>query len=157
MTDEISFARAGLDDPDASMLITALNAELSAQYPEEGANHFRLEPSDVAPGRGVFLVAREASTAIACGAIRMVDPGTAEIKRMYTVPGARGRGIAALILQQLEDAARDLGAQRVVLETGTRQTEAMALYARAGFVRIPCFGEYADSPLSVCMEKQLAH
>ena len=139
----------------ANALIQSLNAELSERYPEEGANHFRLDSEEVAEGRGAFLVAYRDGHPVGCGAIRLLDVDTAEIKRMYVGPGARGHGIGRMILDSLESEARRLGARRLVLETGERQPEAVALYARAGFSRIPAFGEYIGSPLSVCMAKSL--
>jgi putative acetyltransferase len=145
-----------LDLPEVVSLITALNTELEQRYPEEGANHFRLDPDEVAPGRGAFLVAYEGSRGIGCGAVRLHEPGVAEIKRMYVVPEWRGRGIAKKLLAELEDQARRIGARRLILETGDRQPEALAVYRRAGFVDIPRFGEYVDSPLSVCLGKALA-
>ena len=147
--------RADISQSDAQSLIAALNAELSARYPEPGATHFRLDADEVAEGRGAFLVAFMATRPVGCGAVRRIDSSMAEIKRMYVVPGARGKSIGRRILFALEDEARNLGATRLVLETGGRQPEALALYARAGFVRIPAFGEYVGSPLSICMEKIL--
>jgi putative acetyltransferase len=144
-----------LSSPVARLLIEALNRELDGRYPEEGANHFRLEEDEVAPGRGVFLVARDDGEPVGCGALRLLEPGTAEIKRMYVAPAARGRGAGRAVLAALEDAARELGARRLVLETGDRQHEAVGLYERAGFARIERFGEYASSPLSLCMGKDL--
>ena len=91
-----------------------------------------------------------------CGAVRRISDEEAEIKRMYTLPTARGQGIGRAILIALEDEARRLGAKRLVLETGERQPEALALYTRHGFIQIPLFGEYIGSPLSVCMAKELA-
>jgi GNAT superfamily N-acetyltransferase len=140
----------------AQALIGELNAELSARYPEEGASHFRLDVDEVASGRGAFLVAFLDREPVACGAVRRNEDGAAEIKRMYTRPAARGRGVARAVLDALEAEARGLGVSRLVLETGGRQQEALALYRRAGFVPIPCFGEYVDSPLSLCMGKDLA-
>ena len=139
----------------ANTLIQSLNAELSERYPEDGANHFRLDPEEVAEGRGAFFVAYRDGHPLGCGAIRMLDADTAEIKRMYVAPGARGRGIGRVLLNSLESEARRLGARRLVLETGERQPEAVALYTRAGFARIPAFGEYIGSPLSVCMARIL--
>jgi GNAT superfamily N-acetyltransferase len=145
-----------LDLPEVVALIKALNTELEQRYPEEGANHFRLDPEEVAPGRGAFLVAYDGSQGVGCGAVRLNEPGVAEIKRMYVVPEWRGRGIAKKLLAELEDQARRIGARQLVLETGERQPEALAVYRRAGFVDIPRFGEYVDSPLSVCLGKVLA-
>ena len=142
----------------AEQLIRALNAELIARYPEPGANYFRLDPDEVTDGRGAFLIAYVADCPVGCGAVRRVDGPVAEIKRMYVAPSARGRGVGRQILDALETEARRLGVTRLVLETGPRQPEAIALYARAGFSHVPLFGEYLNSPhpeLSVCMAKDL--
>ena len=139
----------------AAELIGALNAELLRTYPEEGATHFRLAPDEVAGDRGAFLVAVADGTPIGCGAIRRLDARTAELKRMFVVPAMRGRGVGRAVLAALAAEGRRLGVERLVLETGERQKAAMALYDRAGFVRIPAFGEYVDSPLSVCMAMRL--
>ncbi|HJT81557.1 MAG TPA: GNAT family N-acetyltransferase [Chthoniobacterales bacterium] len=152
---EIDVRPADINSPTVCELITALNAELKRQYPEEGATHFRLEANEVAEGRGAFLVAYAGRKPIGCGAVRKIDSETAEIKRMYVVPEARGRGVSKKILLALEQEARRLGLRRIVLETGDRQVEAMGLYTRAGFTRIPLFGEYVNSPLSVCMAKEI--
>jgi GNAT superfamily N-acetyltransferase len=139
----------------AQALIRDLNAELSHRYPEQGANHFRVDQEELAAGRGAFLVAYQGGVPVACGAIRRLDERTAEIKRMYVVPKSRGRGISREILAALEAEGRRLGVSRLVLETGERQMEALALYERAGFVRVARFGAYIESPLSVCMVKEL--
>ena len=78
---------------------------------------------------------------------------TAEIKRMYVDPAVRGRKVGLALLDALEARAGALGVTRFVLETGDRQHEAIGLYERAGYARIPPFGDYVDSPLSVCMGK----
>lgn len=155
MTPAITIHRADITAAPASALITALNAELSARYPEPGATHFRLDPEEVAEGQGAFFIATLDGAPIACAALRRIDAHTAEIKRMYVAPTARGRGIGRLLLSALEAEARRMTMNRLVLETGLRQREALSLYERAGFMRIPPFGEYLDSPLSVCMEKPL--
>jgi GNAT superfamily N-acetyltransferase len=155
LCNELEIRRAEITSPIVQQLILALNAELEAMYPEEGANHFRLDADEVSDGRGAFLVAYRDGQAVGCGAVRRNDPQVAEIKRMYVAPESRGRGVARHVLTALEAEARQLGVSRLVLETGLRQVEALALYRRAGFVEIPLFGEYIDSPLSVCMEKNL--
>lgn len=161
-----AIARADVTGAVARSLIDALNAELRAQYPEPGATHFRLDPDEVAPGRGVFLVASRSGQPVGCGALRCIrDPeleralgsGVGELKRMYVAPAARGLGVGRALLARLEAEARALGLTRLVLETGTRQAAALALYDRAGFRRIPAYGEYAaSSGTSVCMAKALA-
>jgi len=152
----VDVRREDITSSAAAALIAALNAELSERYPEEGANHFRLDAAEVAEGRGAFVVARIGGEPGGCGALRRVDAASGEIKRMYVAPPLRGRGIGARLLAALEAEARRLGLSRIVLETGTRQPEALGLYRRAGYVEIPAFGEYVGSPLSVCMEKRLA-
>lgn len=144
-----------LETPAVIALIRALNDELDERYPEADANHFRLDPEEVAPGRGVFLVAYADGEPVGCGATRLNEPDTAEIKRMYVMPAYRGRGIAGHLLSALEEHAKMLGARQLVLETGDRQPESLAVYRRAGFEEIPRFGEYVDSLLSLCMGKKL--
>lgn len=149
----------------AAALISELNAELSAMYPEPGATHFRLDPMDVAPGAGIFVVVRLRGRPVGCGALRSVrdpalvrelGPNVGELKRMYVSQDLRGHGIGRKLLQRLEAEGRALGLTRLVLETGTRQLEALALYKRAGFTAIPLYGEYAaSSTTSVCMAKKL--
>lgn len=136
-------------------LILALNTELEERYPEEGANFFRLDADEVAEGRGAFLVAYVGRQPVGCGAVRRTDPKEAEIKRMYVAPSARGCGVGKRIVTELETIARELGVSRLVLETGPRQLEAIALYQRAGFAEVPLFGEYIGAKFSVCMAKDL--
>ena len=90
-----------------------------------------------------------------CGAIRLLKDGNAEVKRMYVVDAARGLGLGRRMLAALEQEAKAIGATGIVLETGTRQPEALGLYASAGYERIQPFGEYVGSPSSVCMAKTL--
>ena len=164
-SDALEIAPEALTSPVATALVAALNVELSALYPEPGATHFRLDPDEVAPGTGVFLVARWSGLPVGCGAlrrlreaglIRELGPRVGELKRMYVAPELRGKGIGRALLTRLEAEARALGLSRLVLETGTRQTEALALYRRAGFTEIPAYGEYSASPgTSVCLAKVL--
>ncbi len=155
MTAGVSIVKVGLSAPIAQQLIGDLNAELSEQYPEEGATHFRLDEEEVGAGRGAFLVAYLDTDAVGCGALRTIEPGIGEIKRMYVAPAARGRGVGRAVLSALEGEARRLGVRRILLETGIRQTVALALYRRAGYWPAPPFGEYVDSPLSVYLAKDL--
>jgi GNAT superfamily N-acetyltransferase len=146
---------AELSSPQVQALILALNAELRGRYPELGANHFRLDAEEVSSGRGALFVAHLDGRPVGCGAVRRISDREAEVKRMYTVPQARGKGVGRAILSVIEDEARRLGVRRIVLETGVRQPEALALYRRMGFVEIPLFGEYIGSSTSVCLAKEL--
>lgn len=162
----VTIAVEALASPVAAALIGALNAELSAAYPEAGANHFGLSAAEVAPGSGAFLVARSGGQPVGCGALRRLiepalvaelGPAVGELKRMYVAPYARGQGIGAALVTALEAEARRLGLRRLVLETGTRQAAALALYRRAGFMDIPPYGEYrASAATSVCLAKAIS-
>ncbi len=124
--------RTGLDDSDARRLIRDLDGELTARYPDPGTRHFRLDAAEVAEGSGTFLVARFGGEPAGCGAVRRIGDGDFEIKRMYVAPAFRRRGVARAVLAALEEEARSLGARRVVLETGIRQVEALALHGGRG-------------------------
>jgi len=153
----VAIRRSALESPDAARLITALNAELTAAFPEPGANHFSLSGAQVEAGGGAFVIAYLDDVAVGCGAVRRLDEATAELKRMYVDPSVRGRGIGRAIVEALEREARLLGVTRIVLETGTRLAPAIGLYEAMGYARIPLFGEYLSSPeTSLCFGKSLA-
>ena len=152
---EVTVEDVPLTSPEALALIARLNGELDERYPEPGANFFSLDPEEVGPGRGAFVVARLGGVPMGCGAVRLLDAETAEVKRMFVDPSARGHGIGRRILGVLEERARTLGVKRLVLEMGPRQPDAHALYTRAGFVPVEPFGEYVGSPLSVCLAREL--
>ena len=146
---------AAWDDADVQRLTTDQQAEVRARYggKEEPGEH--PSAADVA----VVLLARDdAGTALGCGALRALEDGVAEVKRMYVVPAARGRGLSKAVLAGLEDAARDRGWTTLRLETGPLQPEAIALYAGAGYEPIGAFGAYAgdrDAAESLFFEKRL--
>jgi putative acetyltransferase len=144
-----------LDSAAVRMLIARLDAELTERYPVVADRHFELTGEQVGQGRGVFLVARLGDEPVGCGGLRRLDRVTGEIKRMYVAPPVRGAGVGRRLLAELERHARRLGMRRLVLETGRLQAAAIHLYERAGFARIPCFGEYDDTRMSVCMGKSL--
>ncbi|HKB34013.1 MAG TPA: GNAT family N-acetyltransferase [Candidatus Dormibacteraeota bacterium] len=151
----MTIAPEPFDSADARHLIEALDAHLASRYTAEQRFGPNLKPAQVAPGLGAFLMARIDGRPVGCGAVRLVDPSTAEVKRMFVEPEMRGRGIAKEILAHLEGAGRELGARRAVLETGVYQDEAIGLYRRAGYREVACWGEYTTSPTSVCYEKAI--
>src|SRR5437867_987214 len=147
----IEMRRSAPAAAEALELITELNAELSAMYPEAGANHFSLKDEEVAPGHGAFLLACHDAKPVGCGAVRLLDSATAELKRMYVRPRLRGLGVGRQLVASLEAEARALGARRLILETGRRQEAALSLYRRCGFEEVALYGEYRLSPAtSVC-------
>jgi GNAT superfamily N-acetyltransferase len=101
------------------------------------------------------VVAYENGRPVSCGAMKEFGPGTMEIKRMYTAPESRGKGIASIVLAELEAWAGELGYEKCVLETGKRQPEAIALYQKNGYKLIPNYGQYAGVENSLCFEKEL--
>ncbi|WP_410587966.1 GNAT family N-acetyltransferase [Amycolatopsis sp. lyj-23] len=141
------------DDPDAVRLRRAQRTELDARYGTD--DH---EPGTVPTAEtvAVFLLARDsAGTAVGCGGLRPLDPGTGEVKRMYVEPPARGTGVATALLRALEDHARNLGITRLLLETGTGQPDAIAFYRREGYEPIEAYGPYRGEPLSRCFAREL--
>lgn len=141
------------DHPDADRLRRAQRVELDARY---GSDDHEPGTPPSAADVPVFLVARaDDGRPIACGGLRpladtVVGPATVEVKRMYVSPDARGSGVAAAVLRALEDAARDLGTRRIVLETGILQPDAIRFYEREGYESISPFGPYVGSAESVC-------
>jgi GNAT superfamily N-acetyltransferase len=143
-----------LDHQAVVELLYALDEEIRARHDEPIEDFvLKLDPEDVAPGHGAFVVAWADEKAIGCGAVRLIDTWTAELKRMYIVPEYRRKGLAGAILRFLEDRARALGATRVVLETVINPPAAVALYRAAGYEEVPKFGPYVESEISFCMGK----
>lgn len=126
-----------------------------------GPDETPLDPLMFEPPAGSFFVGYVDGEPVATGAWRRTTvaalgtEATAEIKRMYVATPARGRGLARLVLAHLEEDAGRHGVEAVVLETGLRQPEAMALYESSGYEPIPTFGFYKDAPLSRCYAKRL--
>jgi GNAT superfamily N-acetyltransferase len=127
------------DDPVVGRLAGAQQEEVQARY--DGASEPGVPPSgaDVAV---VLVAVDDDGTPVGCGALRPLGPGSAEVKRMYVVPAARGRGLARLLLSGLEEEARRRGWHLLQLETGPRQPEAIGLYTSAGYRPVPAFGSY---------------
>jgi putative acetyltransferase len=151
MTDWTIEARAW-DDPAGAALRAAQRAELDARY---GSDDHEPGAAPTAQDIDLFLVAVSDRAPVGCGALRRLEATAAEVKRMYVVPPARGTGVAAAILRALEAAALDRGWTTLRLETGTEQPDAQRFYEREGYHRIPLFGVYAGSTLSVCYERTL--
>ena len=162
----LDITREPFDSPAAQALVDALMADLDERYAEDFADgddpdvaaHFTVRAEQVTPPAGVFVVARLDGEPVGCGAVRPVTggiPRVGEIKRMYTSPAARRRGVSRVLLAHLEAEAAVLGYNRLQLETGLRQPEAIALYESAGYHRIPSYGQYVGHELSVCFAKDL--
>ncbi|GAA4440621.1 GNAT family N-acetyltransferase [Actinokineospora soli] len=146
----------GYDHRDSAALIAEVQQEYVVRY--GGPDESPVDPVEFAPPLGLFLVGYAdvgaGEVAVATGGWRSHGEH-AEIKRMYVTPAARGRGYAKRMLAELETRARDAGHRRLILETGLKQPEAVALYRAAGYTDVPAFGHYADAPLSVHLGKAL--
>ncbi len=139
------------DQPEVIALIDELDAYQKPLYPAE--SHHGIDLAALCQPNVLFAVARDdAGPAVACGAI-VLERGYGELKRMYTRPSHRGRGIAGALLARLEEEARQRGCTRFMLETGYLQPEALAMYERFGYRRRGPFGDYAEDPNSVFMGK----
>ena len=138
-----------------------MDAYLDPLYPKESQHGYSIEK--LVAQRVEFFVLYEDETPAACGGVQLFGDsqrglarGYGEIKRMYVRPEFRGRGYAKQMLKHLEELATTRGFSKVRLETGISQPEAIGLYERNGYYKIPPFGDYWDDPLSFFYEKTLA-
>jgi GNAT superfamily N-acetyltransferase len=146
------------DHPHARALIAEVQQEYVRRYGEQDITP--VDPAEFAPPRGLFLVGYLDGEPVACGGWRAHEgderefaDGDAEIKRMYVVPAARGGGLARAMLATLERTAAEAGRRRIVLETGLKQPEAVALYRSSGYRPMANFGAYRCHPDSLCFAK----
>ena len=121
-------------DPDAQELVAAMVDEMGELYEPGLPAGSSASPSELSPPGGGFVVLAEAGGALAGGGIKRLDERVCEIKRMYVVPEARGRGVGRELLVALEELARDMGYAVARLDTGAKQPGAQRMYERAGYV-----------------------
>lgn len=148
----ISIIRTNSENPDFIELVKHLDAELAER---DGKDHsFYAQFNQIDAIKHVVL-AYENGRAVGCGAIKRYEPGVMEVKRMYTLPAGRSRGVASKVLAELESWAAELSSRRCILETGMKQPEAVRLYEKNGYERIPNYGQYAGVKNSVCFMKRI--
>ena len=148
----LTLTRTDSDNSHFIQLVRLLDADLASR---DGNEHsFYAQFNKIDKIRHV-VVAFENNLPVGCGAIKSYDLQTMEVKRMYTLPEHRGKGIAKNILKELEKWAAELSCNKCILATGKRQPEAIELYQRSGYTIIPNYGQYAAIENSVCFEKQL--
>jgi len=142
------------DSTDAAFiaLVRSLDADLAQR---DGEDHTFYSGFNTIAALKHVVVAYENGVPTGCGAIKEFSPDSVEVKRMYTLPDSRGKGIASQILAELEQWAAELSYRKCVLETGKRQPEAIALYKKRGYRIIPNYGQYVGVENSVCFEKEL--
>lgn len=153
----VTIDRERPDSEGALSLIRQLDEDIYQRYPDMPRQAIHgLHPSDLADINFTFLIARVDGREAGCGALRNLESGVGEVKRMFVVPDHRRRGIGRRLLAALESRAVELGHEIVRLETGKGQPEAVHMYKSAGYREIPGFGEYAGNPFSLCFEKSLS-
>jgi GNAT superfamily N-acetyltransferase len=138
-----------LSDKDVAPLLEGLTREYDARY-GENIEMTRASEEEFDPPSGLFMVLVDGAVTVAGGGFRRHDPTTCEVKRMWTHPHYRRQGLAALLLDSLEEAASEAGYTRLVLETGPRQPEADALYVKRGYDRIDVYGHYPEARAFSC-------
>jgi putative acetyltransferase len=134
--------------------VTAAGTNAAVKRDPNGPIH-GLHPGEHRDPRLRFFVLTVGGKPAGCGAIRELEPGIAELKRMFVRGEFRGRGLSRVLLAGLEEEARRAGVGVLRLETGPRHPEALSLYRSSAYVDIARYGEYVDSPDSICMQKRL--
>ncbi|MBB6324776.1 GNAT superfamily N-acetyltransferase [Algoriphagus iocasae] len=148
----IQLLRTDSSNPDFQNLVKKLDAYLAFIDGDETAFYSQYNKIDMLKNAVVLF---EDGNAMACGAIKKMDENSMEVKRMYTDEASRGKGFAKKVLTELEEWAKELGFEFCVLETGKRQPDAIALYEKCGYQKIPNYGQYFGIENSVCFQKPL--
>ena len=144
--------RVDSTDKDFQNLVRSLDADLAIRDGDDHAFYHQFNKIDLLKNCVVIYMDKHA---VACGAFKSFSEDSVEIKRMYTNPEKRKSGLASRILYELEIRAKENGYKKCVLETGIKQHEAIALYQKNKYYKIPNYGQYIDVENSICFEKQL--
>ena len=148
----ITLKRTDSENLDFIELVRFLDADLAERDGDEHSFYDQFNKIDKIK---YAIVAYENEQPAGCGAIKEFAPHIMEVKRMYTLPNSRGRGIASGVLVELEIWANELGYKKCILETGKKQPEAIELYKKSGYKIIQNYGQYAQANNSLCFEKEL--
>lgn len=148
----IIFIHTDCDSKAFNDLTAELDKELFSRYGKKQEEY--TDFNDVS-GVDHAVVALDGENPIGCGCFKRYDDKTAEIKRMYVKDETRGRGVAQGILKNLEGWAKNLGYEKLVLQTGSLQPEAINLYGKIGFTQTECYGQYKGDDNSVCFAKNI--
>lgn len=144
--------RTTSSDPSFRTLVSELDRYLAVRNGEADAFFAQFNKVDHIQH---VVVIHAGDMAVGCGAFKSFGEEAVEVKRMFTSPEQRQRGIASMVLSELEEWARELGYRRCVLETGTMLQHAIALYKKHGYSITPNYGQYVGVETSVCFEKAL--
>jgi len=148
----LNIARTNSENLDFISLVKQLDAELAKRDGEDHAFYAQFNKIDLLSHAVVIYVN---DIPVACGAIKEFETNKTEVKRMYTLPAFRGRGLATYLLRELEEWTVELGYDYTVLETDKWQPEAIALYTKNNYTLTPNYGQYEGVENSVCFEKRL--
>ncbi len=148
----LTIIRTDSDNADFRKLVVALDQDLAARNGEQQSFFAQFNKIDAIKH---VVVAYEQDEPVGCGAFKPYADDAMEVKRMFVPLTHRGKGIASVVLGALEQWCKELGVQKCILETGEKQPEAIRLYHKNGYKRIPNFGQYADVAESLCFEKVL--
>lgn len=148
----IKVIRTDSNNEDFINLVKELDAYLKTTDGDEHEFYNQFNGIDVL---NHVVVAYEDNTPVGCGAFKEFNPSSVEIKRMFTLPSFRGKGIAATVLNALEIWAKKLNYSSCVLETGIRQKEAVQFYKKNNYHIISNYGQYVDMDNSLCFEKEI--
>ncbi|HSB01230.1 MAG TPA: GNAT family N-acetyltransferase [Anaerolineales bacterium] len=146
----IKIIRTNSENQDFIQLVKHLDADLAER---DGKDHSFYAQFNKIDKIKYVVVAYENDKPVGCGAIKEYAPDTTEVKRMYTSPDSRGKGVASRVLRELEVWALELSYAKCILETGKKQPEAIGLYKKNGYKIIPNYGQYAEIENSLCFEK----
>jgi GNAT superfamily N-acetyltransferase len=148
----IKCIRTNSENTDFQKLVSELDSDLKIR---DGDEHSFYDQFNKIENIKFVIVAYEDEIPVGCGAIKEYSPDTMEIKRMYVQVNKRGKGIASIVLKELEKWASELNFRKCILETGKKQTEAISLYEKKGYREISNYGQYENMTNSVCFEKIL--
>lgn len=153
MENFVVLKRTDSADPDFVMLVNKLDNYLAVI---DGEEHAFYDTFNKIVNLAQVVLAYVGQQPVGCGAIKELSAGIMEVKRMFTDPAFRQKGVAALVLSELEKWSMELGASTCMLETGKRMSDAVSFYARNGYRVIPNYGQYAGIENSICFSKSLA-
>lgn len=148
----ISITRTDSNNKDFISLVKLLDTDLAERDGEDHPFYAQFNKIDKIK---YVAVAYKNDKPVSCGAIKEYSSNTMEVKRMFTLPESRGKGIATRVLIELEKWTKELGYKNCILETGKKQPEAIALYKKNGYNLIPNFGQYAGVDNSICFKKEI--
>ncbi|MEZ7500340.1 GNAT family N-acetyltransferase [Flavobacterium sp. Arc3] len=149
----IQIIRTTPDNPDFIKLIALLDKDIQLRDGEDHSFYDQFNKTDSIKNA---VVAYEDDKALGCGAFKVYEGSTAEVKRIFVIPESRGKNIASNVLAELESWAKELSFSSCILETGKKYPEAIALYKKNGYSITTNYGQYKDIDDSVCFSKSIS-